>query len=56
MNMEIAAMSVNMSSAKLSQDVSVAVLKKAMDSESFAAEAMIEMLPPPSGHMLDVLA
>ena len=56
MDMDIAAMSVSMSSAKLSQDVGVAVLKKAMASESSAAETMLEMLPPPSGHILDVLA
>ncbi len=56
MNMEIAAMSVSMNSARLAQNVDVAILKKAMDTESAAAETMLEMLPPPSGHLLDVLA
>ena len=54
--MSIAAMSVNMKSAQLQQDVSVAMLKKAMNAQEALGESIVEMmLPAPEpGRLLDV--
>ncbi len=42
--MDIAAMSMQMSSAKLHDDIGIAVLKKAMDTSSEMAQSMVEQL------------
>lgn len=54
--MSIAAMSVNMKSAQLQQDVSVAMLKKAMNAQEALGESIVEMMPPAPepGRLLDV--
>lgn len=54
--MDIAALSMNMSSNKLSQGVEIAVLKKAMDAQETSAQAMIESIQstPSFGHLLDI--
>ena len=54
--MSIAAMSVNMKSAQLQQDVSVAMLKKAMNAQEALGESIVEMMPPAAepGRLLDV--
>ncbi|MCI2106699.1 MAG: YjfB family protein [Intestinimonas sp.] len=43
---DIAATSMNMHTAALQQDVSIAVTKKAMDTQDLAAQEVQEMLPP----------
>lgn len=46
----IASMATNMSSANLQYNVSMAVTKKAMDSQEVALEGLLEMMPPsPAG-------
>lgn len=60
--MDIAALSMSMSSASLAQSVGVSVTKKAMDGQEAAAQALLQSLeqanptPPRSGHLLDVRA
>lgn len=57
--MDIASMSMSMHTIQLQQQVSVAVMDKAMEAQSQTASAMIEDLQvanPPSNHILDVLA
>lgn len=60
--MDIAALSMEMSSASLGQAVSVAVTKKAMDGQEAAAVELIKQLeqanpaPPRDGHLLNLRA
>lgn len=59
--MDIAAMGVSLSSARLGLDISFAVAGKAMDAVEASGEAIVDMLEsvqmmPPSNHILDVLA
>lgn len=42
----IASLATNMQQAKTSQDISIAVLKKALDAQSTNALALLEALPP----------
>lgn len=56
----IGSASIAMSSAKLQQEVSVSVTKKAMDLQTTSAQALIQQLqaanPPSFGHRLDTYA
>lgn len=52
---DIAAMSVNMSAARLQQEASISVAKKAMDSQDLALETIQEMLPA-KGQLIDTYA
>ena len=56
----IAAMSMDMKAAQLSQNVSVSLLKKAMETEEIALEEITEMASPavsvPKGEYIDVYA
>ena len=59
MDMRIAALSVDLNLAKAQQDLGVAVLKKAMESETSGVEealAVVESLDPNLGQNLDVTA
>ncbi len=56
----IAAQSMGMSAAKVAQQYSLSVAKKAMDTQELAAQELLEMLPQqpqvPMGQYLDVYA
>lgn len=54
----VAAMSMEMSAAKLQQSVSLAVTKKVMDTEELAAQELLQMLPkiPGRGTYIDTYA
>ena len=52
----IAAASMAISQAQLAQAVSLSVTKKVMDSQEMQAQALMQMLPPPSDHIIDVYA
>lgn len=57
LNMDIAALAMNMSQTKLMQDVSLAVTKQAMDMQETQTTQLIEMLDAPhptAGHNFDV--
>lgn len=54
--MDIAALSIGMSGAKLQQAAGLMVLKKAMDQGAMSSASLLEIMPPPSGHRLDVRA
>lgn len=58
--MGIAAMSMSMSEAKLTQGVAIATMKNAMESQEAQAAQLLEMLntaqPPAFGHQLSVYA
>lgn len=58
--MDIAAMSMSLSSSKLQMQAGLAVTKKAMDVQEVVAGNMIDMLeqaaPPQSEHIIDVKA
>ncbi|WP_435367802.1 YjfB family protein [Priestia koreensis] len=61
MNMDIAALSVNMHQTSLQQDVSIALMKKTMNIAQVNAQAMNQLLMqaapaphPTSGHHIDV--
>lgn len=59
--MDIAAMSISMSQAQLGQDISLSVLKKAMEQQENTAEQMTQMIQGvtasvSSSHKLDILA
>lgn len=59
MDMAIAALSVDMSAAKLQQELGVSVLKMAMQADSAAVEETleaIESLDPALGQNLDITA
>lgn len=59
MDMAIAAMSVDMSTAKVQQELSVSVLRMAMSTDSSAVEEaleVVESLDPALGNNLDVTA
>ena len=59
MDMAIAAMSVDMRSAQIQQELSVSVLKMAMSADNQAVEqalAVVESLDPALGNNLDVTA
>lgn len=51
----IAAMSMDMSAAKIQQSVSTAVTKKVMDTEELAAQELLRMLPT-KGDYIDTYA
>lgn len=53
--MDIAALSMNMNAAKLSQDVGLAMVKKTMEVQEASVENLIQMMPP-SNHIIDVTA
>lgn len=42
----IAALSMDMSAARLQQSVSISVQKKVMDTQELAAQGLLKMLPP----------
>ena len=42
----IAALSMDMSAARLQQSVSISVQKKVMDTQELAAQELLKMLPP----------
>lgn len=55
--MDIAALSMAMHQSELMQAVEISTMKKAMDGQEVQAQALLEMMnqiPPPSGHLLDV--
>ncbi|MBS5144617.1 MAG: YjfB family protein [Butyricicoccus pullicaecorum] len=56
----IAAMSINMSQASLQNAMNISLMKKTMDQEQANAMQLIESMaaavPPPSNHIIDVLA
>lgn len=52
----IAAASMNISQAKVAQSVQISVMKKVMDTQEVQLQALEKMLPPPSGHIIDVYA
>lgn len=54
--MDIAAMSMDLSAARLAQSVEISMMKKTMSMEETAVETMMEMLPPPSNHIIDTYA
>ncbi|MBR4903388.1 MAG: YjfB family protein [Selenomonadaceae bacterium] len=59
MDMAIAAMSVDMNAAKVQQELGISVLKMAMESDTSAAEEVLEVvesLDPNLGNNLDVTA
>ncbi len=59
MEMDIAAMSVDMNLARAQQDFGIAVLKKAMETDTEMVEEtlqIVENLHPTLGHNVDVLA
>lgn len=59
LEMDIAAMSVNMNLARTQQDFGIAVLKEAMETDTEMAEEtlqIVENLHPTLGHNIDVLA
>lgn len=57
MEMQIAAMSMNMAQSRVQEAVSVSMLKKAMDQQETEMNTLLDaMPPPPSGHLLDVRA
>jgi len=58
-DMSIAALSVNMSSQQLSQDMGVSVLKMAMDTAESGATELLDELPavdPNLGTTIDIMA
>lgn len=54
MDFGIAAASMAISQTQLQQAVTLSVTKKAMDTQEAQATALLEMLPPPSEHLIDV--
>jgi len=59
MDMAIAAMSVDMSEAKVQQELGISVLKMAMETDTSTAEEILEVvesLDPALGNNLDVTA
>ena len=55
--MDIAAMSMELSSMKLQNNVGIAVAKKAMDQQEVQASGLMEMIQqaaPPSDHIIDI--
>jgi len=59
MDMAIAAMSVDMSAAKVQQELGISVLKMAMETDTSTAEEILEVvesLDPALGNNLDVTA
>ena len=59
MDMAIAALSVDMSAAKVQQEFGISVLKMAMETDTSAAEEILEVvesLDPALGNNLDVTA
>lgn len=53
--MDIAAMSMDISAARLAQNVEIAMMKKTMDTQEVAAQTLLKMLPP-SPYNFDVRA
>ncbi len=59
MDMSIAALSVDMSAAKVQQELGISVLKIAMEADTSAAEEaleVVESLDPALGNNLDITA
>ena len=59
MDMSIAALSVDMSAAKVQQELGISVLKMAMEADTSAAEEalqVVESLDPALGNNLDITA
>ena len=54
MDMSIAAMSVDMSQARLSQQFGISVMKMAMDTTEEAMGEMLESLDPAVGNNIDI--
>ena len=58
MTTSIASMSTGLSASQLATDYSLAVTKKAMDTQELAAQELLRMLPqqPPLGSIIDTYA
>lgn len=60
LTMSIAAASMDMSMAKLQQDVSISMLKRAMESQEASIDVMMDginaTMQPPAEHMIDTYA
>lgn len=54
--MDIAALSMAMSTSSTMQSVNIAVMDKVMDQSSSQAMALVEQMAAPSEHLLDVRA
>lgn len=60
--MDIAALSMDLSSARVQMNAGIAVARKAMDQQEVQAEGLIDMMEgaaaqlPPSDHIIDVKA
>lgn len=57
-SMDIAAMSMDLSAARLQMNVGVSVAKKAMDQQEIVAQGLLEMIPsdPCLGRLIDTQA
>lgn len=60
MQSSIAAMSMNISQANIQSAMNISLMKKTMDQQEASAmqliESMVAAVPPPSNHIIDVLA
>lgn len=60
LTMSIAAASMQLSAGKVQQDVSISLLKKAMESQEESLDVIMDgvdaAMQPPSEHMIDVYA
>lgn len=60
MQSSIAAMSMNISQANIQSAMNISLMKKTMDQQEASAMQLIESMaaavPPPSNHIIDVLA
>ena len=60
LTMSIAAASMDLSAAKLQQDVSISLLKRAMEDQEASMNVMLDgvdaAIQPPTEHILDVYA
>ncbi len=53
--MDIAALSMDLSAARVAQSLQLSMMKETMNMEELAAETIMEMLPP-SNHIIDTYA
>ena len=56
LEMDIAATSVDMNLARVQQNFEIAVLKKAMETDTEMVEETLQIMHPTLGHNVDVLA
>ncbi len=54
--MDIAALSMDLSAARVAQSLHLSMMKESMNMEELAAQTIMEMLPPPSNHIIDTYA